>query len=223
MADFRVEKKYLVSSADARLLQRQFSRLLHCDPFYRSFDPYLVSSLYFDDPNLSAFYEKTAGVNHRVKFRIRYYNDSNDFIRLEKKEKIGDFCRKTGERVSLDMAQRLISDPSFSADTQDVLSDFCLARKSEKLLPAIIVSYRRTVFCHPVGNVRITFDSALSAATPQKFFQNPLGFPVGDPSTVLMEVKFDTVFPPFLSEVMENVPKLLVSHSKYSLCREIFL
>lgn len=71
---------------------------------------YSIRSIYFDNLDDIALFEKIFGVNHRENFRIRFYNGDLSFIRLEKKIKDNgltakrntiltkDECIQTGER-----------------------------------------------------------------------------------------------------------------------------
>ena len=52
---------------------------------------YHIRSLYFDDYNDSALFEKQSGILKRKKYRIRIYNLSDSVIKLEKKQYIAAY------------------------------------------------------------------------------------------------------------------------------------
>ena len=87
---YRHEYKYIISAQSAELLKRRLPCMMARDPHAGESGQYTIRSLYFDDPNFSAFDEKMAGLRDRVKYRLRCYNYNRDFIRLEKKEKQKD-------------------------------------------------------------------------------------------------------------------------------------
>ena len=46
--------------------------------FYKKYNKRLVNSLYFDDLNFSSFKDNVDGNTHRLKTRIRWYNERPD-------------------------------------------------------------------------------------------------------------------------------------------------
>ena len=85
----RSEIKFYISAASALLLEKRLFLVLQTDSHSFGDSGYNIRSLYFDDPFSVSYYEKLNGLKNRAKYRIRFYNESLDFIRLEKKEKIG--------------------------------------------------------------------------------------------------------------------------------------
>jgi|GEM_PF-5605681 len=72
---------------------------------------YRITSLYFDDAFDSALFEKTAGVQHRQKVRVRIYDGSPEVIMLEQKIKHGEGVRK--ERLRIDRRCTMPCAPGF--------------------------------------------------------------------------------------------------------------
>ena len=91
--EYRHEIKHLITPADAVSVRRNLSVVASLDPHAQENGCYRIRSLYFDDLNNSALWEKLDGVNERRKFRIRYYNDDLSYIMLE--------CKRTSGQETL--------------------------------------------------------------------------------------------------------------------------
>lgn len=177
-----------------------------------------MQSVYFDDPDATAFFEKLDGIEKRRKYRIRYYNNDLSYVRLEKKEKIGNLCRKTSERIDAAQAERFcLAEPDGAAQSGGLIGEFSHLILRECYRPLLFLSYQRKAFVYPAGNVRITLDFALSAGRFSGNLLNPTlsAIPFLDGSQTILEVKFDSFLPPFISELMEDVPKQICAISKF--------
>lgn len=95
---YRHEIKHEIDLFDRIEISHRLSLALTRDPFANESGSYVVHSLYLDTPDDKALQEKLDGVTPRTKYRLRYYNDKTDFIRLEKKSKIGDLTRLRNRR-----------------------------------------------------------------------------------------------------------------------------
>ncbi len=222
---FRNELKYLISEPDSRLLRARLSAVFAKDPHAQPDGSYLIRSLYFDDMQSSAFFDKIAGIADREKFRIRYYNGSPSFIQLEKKEKVGNMIRKTGERIPAGLAERIAcGEGDLLLDSEKpLLREFALRVKNDRLKPILFVDYVCAAFFHPAGNLRITIDEALTAS--------PFRFSLFDPATpaypalergrVILEVKYDDVLLPLARDLIADIPAESVAVSKYCKCVEL--
>ena len=67
----RHELKYFINPAEMEALRQRLRGALSMDEHCVGGRPYAIRSLYFDDVDDSAFYDKQAGVMHRDKYRIR--------------------------------------------------------------------------------------------------------------------------------------------------------
>ena len=104
--NFRHEYKFLISPNAARLLKLRLPHIMSRDPHAGPTGQYTIRSLYFDDPNFTAFRDKVDGVDNRTKYRIRCYNGDTSRCRLERKEKKGHLTRKTGQSITADLYKR---------------------------------------------------------------------------------------------------------------------
>lgn len=104
--------------------------------------------------------EKINGYSRREKFRIRYYNDNFDFIRLEKKSKVNGLCSKFSAKISKEECIKIINndiDWMLNCD-RPLIQEFYYKIKSQMLKPKTVVDYVREAYIYKAGNVRITFD-----------------------------------------------------------------
>lgn len=218
MAVLRNELKFYLHSADAHLLENRLAFAIKRDRHSSEIFSYLVQSLYFDDPALTAFYEKLDGIENRSKYRIRFYNDDLSYIRLEKKEKFRNLCRKTSERITLDVAQAFVDgQPVFQNFADGLKGEFSHLIFHERYRPMVYLSYQRKAFVYPTGNVRVTLDSTLKASRFSGDLTRPCvtSVPVMDATETILEIKFNQFLPHFISELFEDIPKQISAISKF--------
>ena len=144
----RHEYKYLISRADAELLKLRLPHIMQRDPHAGENGRYTIRSLYFDDLNAAAYYEKMDGIDSRTKYRIRFYNYDGSNIKLEKKEKLGNLTRKTSQTITKNDARALeYALSSGCPDNPEGLTDeLRVACMSRGLRPKVLVDYDRTFF-----------------------------------------------------------------------------
>ncbi len=73
----RHEEKYVIGPHIEAVLRTRLKRLLRPDPNAGPSGDYLIRSLYFDDVEDSALYDKISGVGRRQKIRLRTYGVSD--------------------------------------------------------------------------------------------------------------------------------------------------
>ena len=220
---FRTEWKYICTDRDLDLLGTKIGELLETDE--NALDNiYHVHSLYFDDYLNSSAFDNDAGASERSKWRIRYYNDDDSVIKLEKKVKKNDMCYKM--TASLDRKQYgQIMDGDVSElmyNNEDILvKQFCAEYLHSHLQPKIVIDYERTAFVEPVSNIRITFDRNISASKDTERFLSGdyIRFPLQEKGTHVLEVKFDDVLPGHVEKMIHSAQLTRNTFSKYYLGR----
>ena len=219
---YRHEYKYLISKADAELLKRRLPHIMERDPHAGETGRYTIRSLYFDDFNNTAYYDKTDGVNYRAKYRIRFYNYDPSQLKLEKKEKNGSLTRKTAQTITKRDAQALeFALSSGCPDTPEGLTEeLRLQFLTSGLRPRVLVDYDRTPFLCHAGNTRITIDENLRTRPYiAHLFASPRAMtPVLEPDQVILEVKFDDFLPGYLADALADIPKINMAISKFAMC-----
>ncbi len=215
----RTEKKYFVSREAAAALRDRLLPFMRVDS--QAVDgAYRIRSLYFDTLDADAFWEKADGWGERCKYRLRFYNGDSSFIRLERKEKLGEMTRKTQAVVDQLIARALqMGEYEPLSRMEDPLCRaFYAEARAKHLMPAVTVEYRREPFTYPLDNVRITLDTQVCAGNPLTFFSPlPPPFPVLESGMAILEVKTDDRLPVMIGRVLETVPRQQQSFSKFAL------
>ncbi len=217
---WRQELKYIVSGADRELLLGRLCTALTPDPYAVRNGFYQIRTLYFDDPFDSSLFNTLAGVPEREKYRLRMYNSDQGFLRLEKKIKRYGGSQKPEALLTAEECNRLLhKDYMFLGEKNDpFLQNAYAAAISGGLNPRCVVDYTRAAFCHPAGNVRVTIDSEIHAnRNTDVFFKEPFaGVPVLENGACVLEVKYDSVLPDFIRDIIRIGDRSRVSLSKYA-------
>ena len=219
----RHELKYFINPAELEMLRARLSPVLKLDSHCRGGEPYAIRSLYFDDIDDSAYYDKASGVMHRDKYRIRIYRHSDKEIFLERKRKVGDLIQKSSVQITRRLCEQLISgDPrGLQTSSNPLLQDMYVQMRLRLLRPAVIVDYAREAYLHPAENVRITFDLGLRSGLHSFDLFNaelPTVSP-HDRNVEILEVKFDRYLPGHIAALLDGVEAERSAVSKYVLCR----
>ena len=195
----RHELKYFIHPAEVEALRNRLRPVLKLDSHCRGGRPYAIRSLYFDDIDDSAYYDKVDGVMHRDKYRIRIYNYSDQEIFLERKRKLGDLIQKSSAMITRRLCEQLIQgDPrGLYRAGNPLLQDMYVQMRTKLLRPSVIVDYEREAYLHPAENVRITFDLKLRSGLASSDLFNPAVATVcpHDRNVEILEVKFDNYLP----------------------------
>ena len=121
---------------------------------------YKIRSVYFDDYWSTAYTQKIAGVQHRKKYRIRFYDDSDSVIKLECKIKNGNYIYKKSASLTHEETDMIMNgDYDFLlTKNNELCKEFYYQCVSRVLRPKCIVDYEREPYVFEQGDVRITFD-----------------------------------------------------------------
>jgi hypothetical protein len=220
----RHELKYSLGFIEYQILKKKLATVLKLDSHAGPEGVYHIRSLYFDDFKNTALFDKQAGVARRKKYRLRIYNYSDQFIKLERKTKFDQYILKDSVRLSREDADRIIEgDVDFLADSENsLLKNFYLDCRLNFLRPVMLVDYLREAYVHPVGNVRITFDTELQTSLgPVFFFDNKCSTTgIHEDHDIILEVKFDDVLPLLIRGLFPNTIRPRCSLGKFVACRE---
>ena len=222
-AKFRHEIKHYINFSDYLAIKSRLRTIMHLDKNANENNEYKIRSLYFDNVYDKALMEKVIGVPKRDKFRIRFYNDNHDFIRLEKKSKIRGLCLKDSARVTKEEVERIRrGDIEFLRDSdKKLLVDLYAQMKGNLLRPKTIVDYTREAYIYPLGNVRITFDKSIRTGLNSTDLFNP-NIPTIEAinsNFIVLEVKWDEYLPQSIHDIIQVRERRATSVSKYEACR----
>ncbi len=232
MTESRVEDKYIVYADQIAYLKTRLKDIMEIDSHSRN-GSYLIRSVYFDDMYDTALSENLAGVDERIKVRIRSYNNDGSFIRLEEKSKHNGYTRKNAVRVSGDVVRGLLSKPSmqeapvaslFLKGEKKILCKRLYANMNLRLMhPVTIVEYERYAFTEKAGNVRITFDENIGASSEVgRFFEKDIhAIPTMETGAHVMEVKYDELLPDYIKQIIDTGSLQRCAFSKYTYARMI--
>ena len=223
----RHELKYFISQGQYQILSRLLGQVLWPDEHADEQNEYHIRSLYFDTISNTSLHEKVSGVADRNKYRIRFYNFSDRFIRMECKTKIDTYISKRSVPITRELCEQLIAgDPAgLEHSASGLMRDVFREMRINLLRPAVVVDYVREAYVHPAEEVRITFDKQLrSGLAGTDIFSPhlPVYPPFKNPDQIIMEVKFNRMLPGYISALLSQAAGTAQRSaiSKYVICRQ---
>lgn len=221
---FRHEFKYYINYFEYEILRNRLKVILKKDKFANENGDYHIRSLYFDDINNTALFEKQSGILNRKKYRVRIYNLKDNVIKLEKKSRVGQFIHKESASLTRQDYEMIINqDIDFLKESDNkLLHEFYYDFISYRLEPKVIVDYIREAFVWSVGNIRITFDKYLKTGLYETDIFNkdiPTIDVVEEPKMIL-EIKYDSFLPDFIRSILQINSNQKYAISKYVICRK---
>ena len=224
MDGFRHENKYFISRAGYQMLRTRLQAMLETDSHIVHRDGrYMIRSLYFDDASQSGLLDKVEGLQNREKFRIRFYDMNDSFIRLEDKQKFGQMTRKLSAPLTRAQTEQILDGDYWSlydaGKEYPLLRSFYIKARTKVLRPSVIVDYYREAYVFL--DVRITFDLDLQTGNyvTDLFRPDIRTIPVFPSDRIIMEVKFDDALPDPVRQLLKPVRATRSAISKYELCR----
>ena len=218
---FRNEWKYLISTSEKEVLNLRMKPLMKLDPHAEN-GGYLIRSLYFDDYWNSAYEEKQMGTAVRKKYRIRFYNYSDELIKLECKHKQGAYIYKQSARLTTEEVRNILAGnyEILRERKEEVCQTFYYECVTNFLRPRVIVDYERVPYVFEPGNVRITFDYHLqeTALMGELFDPELPSWSVMKPNELIMEVKYTQLLPDFIKDLLTTSEAEYTAASKYVMC-----
>ena len=226
MRKYRYELKYIITPTMAYMLKTRLLNIMEVDTLASGgVNGYTISSLYFDDLDSTAYFEKLDGVLYRTKYRIRVYDYNDSFIRLERKLKHENMTSKDQTKITKEQFYNIINGNinEIALSDNKLYNEFIKDIRLKSLRPSVIVEYKRLALTYPVSDVRVTFDSEVrSGLYNYDLFSKELNtYSVLNPNQVILEVKFNDYLPANISAILTTVPSFRQAVSKFALCRAI--
>lgn len=207
----RIENKYICSKTDKIIIESKLK-------LFTTSEKYTVNSLYFDDMNLSSFFDKEEGINNRKKFRIRRYNNL-DKIYLEKKTKVSNLSSKNRIEISPNIYYKILELNLSLKDLNNngkLLQEFYIEQKINLLRPQIIVSYDRISYFNKEKGYRITFDTNIAMKKDiNTFFSDEKESALIGDNIIILEIKTKNKLPEHIQNIINNSNIQRVAYSKY--------
>jgi len=222
----RHEKKYYISTAAQGQISHRLKHTIKRDENVGEDGVYTVTSLYLEDMYDSSYFEKTAGILTRYKYRIRMYKNDPRKLTLEKKLKYGEYIGKVSCLLSMDEYRAIFSGNKLEIlldSKYGLLHELFVEIRTKRLAPKVVVEYDREVFVAEQGNVRITFDKRLRAGISNlditKEDVNKISAISED--RIIMEVKYDAYLPSYVRDLLTVPGRDNMSISKYTICADL--
>lgn len=226
----RREQKYLITR------QQYEALIVELLPYMRSDKngyegKYTVTSLYFESPDKTIYYETKNKLQYRQKLRLRVYDDTdeNGTAFFEVKQKHKKVVNKRRLTMKVYEANRYLhanlDEPLGTYDTsnEQVMREIHYFRQLYRLRPEMIVSYDRHAL-HGIDDpdLRMTFDFNLRSRKEDLFVQNgSYGDFFIDPNLVVLEVKVNDSVPLWLTRIIQKVNCEQRSASKFCTSMEM--
>ena len=217
-SDWREERKYPFPSARAALLIAWLDARLLRDPQYPEG---MITSCYYDTPQLDAYQESADGEFAKQKLRLRWYGDPPDQfagVWIELKSRDGVRSRKRRFRFPSSGAPNPlgINLPDRAELVQHLreLSDLATIALPPVLEPTALIRYRRLRWQSADGLLRASLDTDVRAVHPRA---PAIWIPIADGA--VLELKSSDALPPQI-EHLGRLGLRRTAHSKYALAVE---
>ncbi len=152
----RVEKKYIVTAEQEKMLTELFSPMLIPDKFKE----YTICSLYYDTKDNDLIRRSVEKPEFKEKLRVRSYGIPKDTspVFLEIKRKYDGTVYKRRITLTYKEACDYMERGEINCDGQ-ILEEIEYFRSLHKVFPAMLVVYDRRAFCGTEDStLRVTFD-----------------------------------------------------------------
>ena len=214
---FRKEIKYNITDNDFELINHNLKNLINRDNHCEG-DHYTISSVYFDTYNKTSYRQVKDGISDRWKYRIRYYDYKDTYIKLEKKHKVNNLTNKSSIRISKKEFRDILNNKlKIKSNNPPLLNEFIIKMQTELLRPVICIEYDRIPYIYKLGNVRITLDYNIRYTNRfnNLFSKNKKVYYLNDK---ILEVKYNELIPDFIRFRLELNHLEQMSYSKFNNC-----
>ena len=216
---FRHEYKFVIPYEEMLSLRNKLNKLLDID---RDYNGYMIRSLYFDSVDDNDYYEKLNGDMVRKKIRLRIYEPNPKLVKLELKAKYDYHQLKESLIITKETAIELIKGnyQVLLNYEEDLAKRIYLILMEGYYKPKVIIEYKRIAYMGKT-TTRITFDFEIKSSTNiEDFFNEDINYiETVDKKDVVLEVKFDRLLEPYISEVLNKYISRSQSVSKYIMGR----
>ena len=222
----RYELKYRISESKAAAIEQYIRAYLPRDHYtkIRPEGAYPIVSLYLDSTDLKLCKETLRGKKNRFKLRIRSYSDEPATpCFFEIKRRVNDIIIKSRTRIISDDLGSLLPNlhrslHKYKTD-EDTLRQFQFYMQSINAGPVIRVRYMRRAYEGDSENrVRVTFDRQLCSnlGYVPNVSLNGGGWQRLETGNVILEIKFTSRYPAWLSRMVKTFNLHRQSMSKYA-------
>ena len=231
----RREFKYLIDERTAARVRDAIRPFCDRDPHAAKHPSgrYLIDSCYFDDAAFSLYRANLISLVDRYKVRVRTYPPyKGGPVFFEVKSRYNEVISKTRGLVPGDLWESLVSDPSaripekWDGARRVAVEKLMALVQINHLRPVTLVRYEREPFVSQIDDyARVTFDRSIRSKALNRasfdtgdrgwrWMDNAVMQRMGEALTVL-ELKFTSAVPCWMSNVVRNFELHRLSFSKY--------
>lgn len=200
----RYERKYRIEGLPMAWVQEAI--FLHPASFRTLYPERRINNIYFDTPDLSGFYQNTAGVPQRRKHRLRWYGEAREHLPkpvFEVKIKDGELGAKESQKLPD------TSWPELKNSFQQIPHLRFLP-----LRPVLVNAYDRAYYGTPDKKFRITIDWNLQFA-PFHWFKPVRHFHFLPDDAIILELKYEAEDDSAAQRIFDFLPFRQTKNSKY--------
>ncbi len=181
---------------------------------------YLVRSLYYDNDQFQAYYEKIEGNFGRIKCRIRTYSDrldSSSILKVELKNRWGESIEKYSTLISEEAYHYFRDNRHWPGQENPVLQEFERIYYLRAMRPKVLVQYYREGYkTRNHDDVRVTIDHDVRSCMADNLFPAPAIFKAHHPHSLVLEIKCRRKQPTWLSQLVRRHGLKYIANSKYT-------
>lgn len=224
----RFEMKYQISESKAAAVENFIRPYLELDRYCKlqPSSSYPIVSMYLDSADLKLCRESLTGQKNRFKLRVRGYTDDPAYPKFfEIKRRLNMVIVKDRQRVVHRDVERLLSGGSlpeqYYSTEQEPLKQFLFYMCSINARPIVLVRYNRRAYeGASETRVRVTFDRNLSyrMCSGPDVMLSGLGWQEHSINDVILEIKFTSRYPAWLTRMVRCLDLRQQSFSKYTHC-----
>lgn len=216
----RVEKKYLLTRKQYRLLRGALCEYLEEDDYPKS----TICNVYYDTPDYLLISRSLEKPVYKEKFRLRSYGvpeeDGKVFMEIKKKYD-GVVYKRRVRACEHDAVDYMNGGPEPQVGNRQIMSEidwFC--RTYKKLQPGMFLAYDRYAFkAKSDPELRITFDWNIRFRTDHMdLVYGDYGEYLFDEDLCVMEIKIPGAAPLWLTQILSALEIYPTSFSKYGRC-----
>ncbi|MBS1272474.1 MAG: hypothetical protein MAGBODY4_01620 [Candidatus Marinimicrobia bacterium] len=229
----RLEYKYLVSNDHLENLREYMAPYVSLDPYAArtGHGEYTVRSIYYDNINLDAYFNKLAGIKVRKKFRVRGYNtvptDASVFLEIKRKN-VSTISKNRAPMLYSDVLpllrtgdfKKYVYNGNGATNPQEQARRFLFYYLQRDLRPAIKVCYEREPYVYKFNrSLRITCDKNVRSSldTTMQDLGSDHGCVEILPGYFILEVKTYKPYPSWLQYLIADLQLQHQALSKYTM------
>lgn len=218
----RVEKKYLLTTAQLDALAPMLHRHMQIDQYGR----HTICNVYYDTPDYRLIRTSLQKPVYKEKLRLRSYGvpGPGDTVFVELKKKYRGVVYKRRTALELTAAERWLAGDGPAPEGQ-IAREIEYFQSLYRTGPAVFLAYdRAAMFGRQDPDLRLTLDENIRWRTDALALSaGDRGSPLSVQGLYLMEVKLPGVMPLWLAHGLAQAGAAPVSFSKYGCCYREFL